>query len=104
MMPHRPSLLLQLQALPKLAVSQRAEQPLAAAADADAVAAAATAATAATAAQALAFVPLNGGPQVAYKKGDRLRLALTAVTSLGIGRTLIVTVPHLVRQSPGILP
>lgn len=65
---------------------------------------AATATAAATAAQALALVPLNGGPPVSYKKGDKLRLALTAVTSLGIGRTLIVSVAHVSRQGPGLNP
>ena len=65
---------------------------------------AATAATAATAAQAVSFVPLNGGPAVAYKKGDNLRLVIVAVTSLGIGRTLIPSIPLVSRLAPGQNP
>jgi hypothetical protein len=66
--------------------------------------AAASAATAATAAQALPFVPVNGGPPVPFFKGDNLRLVITAVTSLGIGRTLLPSVPFISRNSPGSTP
>lgn len=65
---------------------------------------AATAATAATAAQAVSFVPLNGGPPVRFKKGDKLRLVLAAVTSLGIGRSLITHLPFVARRTPGQFP
>ena len=65
---------------------------------------AATAATAATAAQAVPFVPINGGPPVAVKKGDKLRFVLVAVTSLGIGRTIIPLIPYVSRLAPGLNP
>jgi hypothetical protein len=69
-----------------------------------ALAIAATAATAATAAQAVPFVPVDGGPPVTFAKGDKLRLVITAVTSLGIGRTLIPSIPFVTRLSPGTTP
>lgn len=65
---------------------------------------AATAATAATAAQAVPFVPINGGPPVGFKKGDNLRLVLASVTSLGIGRTLLPSIPFISRLAPGVNP
>lgn len=65
---------------------------------------AASAATAATAAQAVSFVPLNGGPGVPFKKGDRLRLSIVAVTALGIGRLLLPAIPFTSRLSPGTTP
>ena len=72
---------------------------------ADITAAQVAAATgAATAAQALPFVPVNGGPPVPFFKGDNLRLVITAVTSLGIGRTLLPSVPFISRNSPGSTP
>ena len=72
---------------------------------ADITAAQVAAATgAATAAQALPFVPVNGGPPVPFFKGDNLRLVITAVTTLGIGRTLLPSVPFISRNSPGSTP
>ena len=67
-------------------------------------AAAASAATAATAGQALAFVPINGGPAFPFLKGDRLRLVIVAVTTLGIGRSLIPSIPFVSRFGPGLTP
>lgn len=69
-----------------------------------AVAAVASAATAATAAQALPFAPINGGPPVPFFKGDKLRLYLTAVTSIGTGRALIPSIPFVSRMAPGQNP
>ena len=72
---------------------------------ADITAAQVAAATgAATAAQALPFVPVNGGTPVPFFKGDNLRLVITAVTTLGIGRTLLPSVPFISRNSPGLVP
>lgn len=65
---------------------------------------AATATAAATAAQAVPFVPINGGPPVSVKKGDKLRFVLVAVTSLGIGRTVIPLIPYVSRLAPGLTP
>ena len=65
---------------------------------------AATAATAAAANQSVAFTPLNGGPAVTFKKGDRLRLTLTTPSQLGVGRTLQVTIPIQQRMGPGLAP
>lgn len=66
---------------------------------------AATALAVATYAQGVGFVPINNGPPIPFLKGDRLRLVISGVvTSLGIGRTLIPSIPFVSRFGPGLTP
>ena len=59
--------------------------------------------TAATAAQVLQYAPINGGP-IPVSKGDRLRMVLVSASALGVGRTILPSIPYVSRFAPGITP
>lgn len=55
----------------------------------------------ATAAQVVPLVPTQGGAPSRLNKGDRVRLVIVGVTSLGIGRVLMPELTFFDRCAPG---